>query len=117
MKKIMAENIPEEAKLTDIEMAEAQGDKDICLAVISAFGDCKGCSANCHKIAEAQLLKAIPIGVTEGRKLERAKIFKEIEKRFGYFTEESLAKIIIDDYGYYGHAGSMKEWQALKEGK
>ena len=43
------------------------------------------------------------------------RIFKEIEDRFGYFTDEGLAKIIVDDGGYFGHEGSLKEWQALKK--
>ena len=39
-----------------------------------------------------------------------------IEKEFGYFTAEGLAKIIIDDGGYYGSEGSIAKYQAkLKE--
>jgi hypothetical protein len=33
--------------LTDEEMAEVQGDKDACLAVISGFGSCGGCCDKC----------------------------------------------------------------------
>ena len=45
--------------LTDIEMARAQGDKDACLAVLGCFGDCTGCSADCHCIAKAQAVKLL----------------------------------------------------------
>jgi len=37
-----------------------------------------------------------------------------IEKEFGYFTDEGLAKIIVDDGGYYGEEGSIKKYQAQK---
>ena len=42
------------------------------------------------------------------------KIFEEIEKRFGYFSDRGLEKIIIDDGGYYGKPGSLKKYEALK---
>ncbi len=45
--------------LTDEETAEVQGDKDMCLAVIHGFGGCGGCSANCGKVAKAQLKKVV----------------------------------------------------------
>ena len=55
------EELVEKCLLTDIEMAEVQGDKERCLAVIGAFDTCRRCSANCHSIAKGQLTKAIPI--------------------------------------------------------
>ena len=55
----MESKTQEELLLTDEEMAEVQGDKDACLAVIRGFGSCKGCSANCHAIAQAQLSKVL----------------------------------------------------------
>ena len=48
--------------LTDEEMAEVQGDKERCLAVIGAFDTCQGCSANCHAVAQAQADKMIREG-------------------------------------------------------
>ena len=48
--------------LTDEAMAEVQGDKDRCLAVIHGFGGCGGCSANCGKVAKAQLKKVVEWG-------------------------------------------------------
>lgn len=51
--------------LTDLEMAEVQGDKDACLSIIEGFGSCEGCSANCHAIAQAQLRKVVEWGVKE----------------------------------------------------
>ncbi|KKL79193.1 hypothetical protein LCGC14_2017230 [marine sediment metagenome] len=45
--------------LTDEAMAEVQGDKDRCLAVIHGFGGCGGCSANCGKVAKAQFKKVV----------------------------------------------------------
>lgn len=42
-------------RLTDLEMAEVQGDKDVCLDIINGFGDCEGCSVKCGVIAQAQL--------------------------------------------------------------
>ncbi len=50
-----------EALLTDEEMAQAQGDKDVCLAIIRGFGSCRGCSGNCPSIAQAQLAKVWPM--------------------------------------------------------
>ena len=45
--------------LSETEMAEVQGDKDACLAVIKGFGSCKGCSAHCHDVAKEQLKKVV----------------------------------------------------------
>ena len=63
--------------LTDREMAKAQGDKDACLAVIEGFGNCKGCSVNCHCIAQAQLAKAkkyYEVLLEEAKRQERQSI-------------------------------------------
>jgi len=50
------------------------------------------------------------------RQAARMEVVKWVEKQFGYFTDEGLAKIIIDDGGYYGQPGSIKKWQEkLKE--
>ena len=42
-----------------------------------------------------------------------------LNDEFAYFLDDefkTLAKIIIDDSGYYGYEGSIKKWQAkLKE--
>ena len=55
-------------------------------------------------IASEILEQAIPI--------IREEIKKELEEKFGYFLDNGeLAKLIVDDGGYYGHEGSLKEWK------
>jgi len=49
--------------------------------------------------------------IEQGRK----EVVGWIEKEFGYFIDEGLAKIIVDDGGYYGEEGSIKKYQAQKK--
>lgn len=59
------------------------------------------------------------IAHTAGRREVAEEIFREIEKTFGYYAapkqKATLCKIIIDEDGYFGRPGSLKEWQALKD--
>ena len=43
------------------------------------------------------------------------KVVEWIEKEFGYFTDDGLAKIIVDDGGYYGRPNSIAKWQQIKK--
>jgi len=66
----------------------------------------------CHITAEAQAKLTWDIAEKAGIQ----KVVDFIEKEFGYFIDERLCKIIIDDGGYYGQKGSIAKYQAfLKE--
>ena len=90
--------------LKDEEMAEVQGDKDRCLAVIHGFDTCKGCSAYCHAVAKAQDAKTASIKEAEIRE-----IIREAEDK-GVIPSEMEA---ITD----GCRQCLDWWQALKSNK
>jgi len=67
---------------------------------------------NPRRSLEDQLLMQAEIALKAGRR----EVVEWIEKNFGYFIDEGLAKIIIDDGGYFGCEGSVAKWQSkLKE--
>ena len=45
----------------------------------------------------------------------RREVVKWIEKEYGYFIDDGLAKIIIDDNGYYGRPDSIAKYQSQKK--
>lgn len=49
-------------------------------------------------------------------KAGQREVVEWVEKEFGYYTEDGLTRIIIDDDGYFGHQGNIGKWQAYSEG-
>ncbi len=45
----------------------------------------------------------------------RREVVEFVEREYGYFTDDGLAKIIIDDGGYYGDKGSIAKWKSRKK--
>jgi hypothetical protein len=91
------------------EIDNIVGDESLCNKCPTPDGDCDDCI---HlRIAQRQA----EISSRDGAK----KVVEYLYKEFAYFMPDEpkeLAKIIIDDYGYYGRKGSIKQWQdKLKE--
>jgi len=59
-----------------------------------------------------KLMEHISQLLDQSRQIGRYEVANFVEKEFGYFTDEGLAKIIVDDGGYYGREGSIAKWQA-----
>lgn len=58
-------------------------------------------------VAKAQAEPSFKLGIRE--------VVEWIEKEFGYFTDEGLGMIVVDDDGYYGRKGSLAKWQAKRK--
>lgn len=55
-------------------------------------------------VAKAQAEISFKAGIKE--------VVEWIEKEYGYFIDDRLCKIIIDDIGYFSEVGSIKKWQS-----
>ena len=66
--------------------------------------------AKCHK-----LFNDSERSYQQGKRDGIGTVVGWVEKEFGYFANEGIAKIIIDDGGYYGREGSIKKWQSQKK--
>ena len=101
MKKIMAENILEEVKLTNREILEAVNQYPVEAGAVKTIRTIHS-TTDIIRLLDAQLLKAIPII----ERAERKSIIKWLETYASFH----------DDYTAYMRL-SWNEWQALRKGK
>ena len=99
MKKIMAENILEEVKLTDREILEAVNQYPVEAGEVKTIRTIHS-TTDIIRLLDAQLLKAIPII----EKAERERVFNALEKGCGHSYKDWHSVAICDEC-----------WQALKE--
>ena len=95
-----------EYELTDEQMAEVQGDKERCLAVIQAFDTCERCSANCRKVANKATAEALRLATPDIQRAERERIGKEIIEKFINDNDSEWE-------GLYQYAHKLEKGQAL----
>lgn len=57
------------------------------------------------------------IGIEQGIAEGRREVVEFIEDEFGYFMDDKLEKIIIEDGGYYGFKVAIDKYKAYKKEK